>query len=420
MLTMALHNPARLGRLIGGRASLLSTISIYAGASVVVAREWDWFSSFVARHLRRAGVPLSFGKVRGAIRRLNARAGRTLITYRHTEAILKAYEALGDRGVSGDDADRLIVAALEYGYRASGKPWKGLNRLSELVIYSGVDPKSPEWPAIFDATMCAPVDYSHVPGREWIVRDYSIGKHLMQIDGKIAPGDRWAGFNRGADRSPPGTFAPARTGPSSAAATPSRSRHFSTAWSWRKVRITSASAKRSFRSSRRRRFSSTPRSSNRRWRRCSIMRRRSRGRTTGGSTCATTSRTTFPSASSAACWIFPRTSWPRSSIGPSRRCGRWTPTQASGSPRHAPANARRTSCVPTSSTNSRSRGWASSRARPQPSRATKPSRSRTRRQLGVVIFAGFETTTGLLEGFEALCATRSSSPIARSLVVACR
>ena len=44
---------------------------------------------------------------------------------------------------------------------------------TDLVVFSGVDPKSAEWPAIFDATMCAPVDYTHVPGREWIVRDYT-------------------------------------------------------------------------------------------------------------------------------------------------------------------------------------------------------------------------------------------------------
>ena len=36
-----------------------------------------------------------------------------------------------------------------------------------------------------------------MPGREWIVRDYTIGRQLMQIDGRIAPGDRWAGLQQG-------------------------------------------------------------------------------------------------------------------------------------------------------------------------------------------------------------------------------
>ena len=58
-------------------------------------------------------------------------------------------------------------------------------------------PKTAEWASIFDTAYAAPVDYTHVPGREWIVRDYQLGKHLMQIDGKIAPGDRWAGLQQG-------------------------------------------------------------------------------------------------------------------------------------------------------------------------------------------------------------------------------
>jgi cytochrome P450 len=197
VLDMALHNAARLGRLIVGRSSLFATMSVYAGATVLVAREWEFFRAFAARQLRRAGVPLTASKVTRAIRRLNASAGQLFITHRHAEALLAAYEALEERGVSSDDADRLVLRALDYGHRASGKPWKGLNRLRDLMVYSGVDPKTAQWSAIFDETMHAPVDYTHVPGREWIVRDYKVGKHLMQIDGKIAPGDRWAGLQQG-------------------------------------------------------------------------------------------------------------------------------------------------------------------------------------------------------------------------------
>ena len=90
-----------------------------------------------------------------------------------------------------------MLRALEYGRQASGKSWKGLERLTDLAIYSGVDPTTAECSAIFDTAIHAPVDYTHVPGREWIVRDYQIGRHLMQIDGKIAPGDRWAGLQQG-------------------------------------------------------------------------------------------------------------------------------------------------------------------------------------------------------------------------------
>ena len=197
VLSMAIHNPARLGGLIGGRRSLFATLSVYAATIVLLAREWVFFRAFMVRQLRRMGVPLSARKARDATRRLNESAGRLLITHRHAEILLGAYDALEERGVSGADADRLVLQALEFGHKTSGKPWKGLSRLVDLAVYSGVDPKAKEWSSVFDTTYAAPVDYTHVPGREWIVRDYRLGKHLMQIDGKIAPGDRWAGLQQG-------------------------------------------------------------------------------------------------------------------------------------------------------------------------------------------------------------------------------
>jgi len=197
VLNMAIHNPARLGALIGGRRSVFATLSVYAATVVLLAREWVFFRAFVVRQMRRMGIPLSSRKARNATRRLNESAGRLLITHRHAEILLGAYAALEERGVSGRDADRLVLRALEFGHKTSGKPWKGLSRLVDLAVYSGVDPKAPEWASIFDSAYAGPVDYTHVPGREWIVRDYQLGKHLMQIDGKIAPGDRWAGLQQG-------------------------------------------------------------------------------------------------------------------------------------------------------------------------------------------------------------------------------
>lgn len=195
-LRMAWHNPARLGRLLGG-SSVVATLNVLRATAVLVVREWDFFGSFAVRQLRRLGLPLHARKTQHAIARLNAAAGRPLITHRHAEALLAAYNTLEERGVSAEAADKIILSALDYGYRSSGKPWKGLTRLTELVAYSGVDPNTPDWTTIFDSACVAPVDYTHVPGREWIVRDYRLGKHLMQIDGKISPGDRWAGLQQG-------------------------------------------------------------------------------------------------------------------------------------------------------------------------------------------------------------------------------
>jgi hypothetical protein len=185
ILRMVRHNPSRLGRLLGGRSSLAATASVLCATLVLVVREWDFFGSFVVRQLRRVGLPVSAWKARRAIARLNAAANHPVITRRHSEALLAAYATLEERRVSQSAADRLILSALDYGHRSSGKPWKGLARLTELVTYSGVDPNTPDWTTIFDSACVAPVDYTHVPGREWIVRDYQLGKHLMQIDGKI-------------------------------------------------------------------------------------------------------------------------------------------------------------------------------------------------------------------------------------------
>jgi cytochrome P450 len=197
VLAMVRRNPARLSRLIGSRSSIMGTVSVLLATSVLVVREWDFFGSFAARQLRRAGIPLSSGRAARAMRRLNAAAGRALVTYRHTEPLLAVYGAFAERGVSRLLADRLILGALEAADKSSGKPWKGLTRLYELVVYSGVDPRSADWEVAFEAAMSAPIEYTHVPGREWIVRDYHSGKRLMQVDGKVAAGDRWAALQQG-------------------------------------------------------------------------------------------------------------------------------------------------------------------------------------------------------------------------------
>ena len=77
---------------------------------------------------------------------MNATAGRTLITRRHLEPLVAVYGAFAERGLSPVVADPHIVRALEHADATSGKPWKGLTRLYELVVYSDVDPRSAEWP----------------------------------------------------------------------------------------------------------------------------------------------------------------------------------------------------------------------------------------------------------------------------------
>jgi hypothetical protein len=201
ILAMALRNPARVGGVLAGRRSplarLRATASVWLATAGLVAREWDFFGSFFARQLRRSGIPLGTWRAARRMRRLNARAGRTLLTFRHTEPLIAAYQVLRDSRVTGKEADRIVLAALERAEAASGKPWKGLTRLYEVLVYSGDDPRSASWEATFTEAMTGAVEYTHVPGREWIVRDPQLGRRLMQIDGKVAPGDQWAGIQQG-------------------------------------------------------------------------------------------------------------------------------------------------------------------------------------------------------------------------------
>lgn len=198
MLTMARRNPRQIASMVSDDASSFgATVGVIVGTMRLVVREWPFFESFFGRQLRRSGVPLSLRHANGIMRRLNERAGRTLLTHRHIDPLLSVYEALEERHVPEERADAIVLAAIQHTEASSGKPWKGLLRLYELVVYSGVDPRDPDWNEAFEDAMTAPVAYTHVPGREWIVRDYRLGKRLMQVDGKIDEGDLQAGLQQG-------------------------------------------------------------------------------------------------------------------------------------------------------------------------------------------------------------------------------
>ena len=197
LLTMLRRNPTRIGTMIAERRSMTASLSVMAASAVLVAREWDFVGSFLARQLRRGGIPFGTARAERIRRRLNTAAGRTLLTTRHLEPLIAAYGAMDERGLSQGDADQIALRALQSAEATSGKPWKGLVRLYDLLVYSNVKVSDPRWPALFDDAMHAPISYTHVPGREWIVRDYPVGKQLLQIDGKIAPGARWASLQQG-------------------------------------------------------------------------------------------------------------------------------------------------------------------------------------------------------------------------------
>ena len=196
-LKMAAGNSARLGKLLGARNGIIGSVGVLAGMAQVVVRERRFFAGLIGRQAHLSAGSFSKALQARRARRLNAMSGMHLISPRHAAELRAAYAELEQRGVTGQRADTVVLQALKYGHDGSGKSWKGLTRLVDLIFYSDVDPNAADFEATFRAVMHAPVDYTHVPGREWIVRDYELGSTLMQIDGRIATGDTIAALQQG-------------------------------------------------------------------------------------------------------------------------------------------------------------------------------------------------------------------------------
>ncbi len=96
--------------------------------------------------------------------RINALAGEMLITNRHAKQLRNTFQLLKERQVVGPKADAIVLAALRQGNRAASKPWKGLVKLRQLLVYSDVDPCAGDFIEIFHSLTNAPVQYTHTPG----------------------------------------------------------------------------------------------------------------------------------------------------------------------------------------------------------------------------------------------------------------
>src|SRR5262245_12682129 len=197
VLKAMLANARQLGHLIGGQDYALATPGFFVGLARVFLRERRFFGRVIGRQLRMMALPIFRRTQARNVSRLNARAGFHLIGLRHAEELRAAFGALKQRGVVGERADALVLQALFVARGTSGKPWKGLVRLTDLIVHSGLDPRAESFPGLLIDAMSAAVDYTHLPWREWIVLDYGLGKLLLQIDGKIGPGEHEAGLQQG-------------------------------------------------------------------------------------------------------------------------------------------------------------------------------------------------------------------------------
>src|SRR5262245_12956265 len=180
-------NTRKLSELLGAKSYLWGGIGLWVGMGCLAIRERRFLGAVLGRQLRMKG--LTFSRLRGErqVKRANGAAGTPLLTSRHAEVARTAFERLEERGVTGARADAIVGEALRGGEVASGKPWKGLTVLIDLLVYAGADPKAPEFQSVLQHAMHDPIHYTYSPGAEWTVRDYEIGRELLKHDGRESP-----------------------------------------------------------------------------------------------------------------------------------------------------------------------------------------------------------------------------------------
>ncbi len=206
----AFININKLTKFMGSKGYLwqhpFQVMGLTAGLGGIFIRERQFLSAVIGEQMRRNNVPFTrMGEAR-MLERLNKMSGKAYLTERHAEVVRTAYKVLKERDVTGADAHQLIVKAMREGQRVSGKPWKGILRLTELVRYSQVDPKRADFGELFQTAMDTPIHYTHAPGAEWIVRDPVLGLKLLQMDGVIPEGQEVADLRQGHNSIIPGLF----------------------------------------------------------------------------------------------------------------------------------------------------------------------------------------------------------------------
>lgn len=196
-LLVFVRNIRKLAKVFGGRSYRWGAIGVTIGIAALALRERRFIGRLIRSELASAG--LTFNRFRSSkqLNRINALAGEVLITKRHAKQLCDAFRMLKRRRVVGQKADTIVLEALRQGDRAASKPWKGLVKLKQLVDYSGVDPGASDFIDIFRSLTNAPVQYTHTPGLEWVVRDYELGKKLLQMDGRIPEGSETARLQQG-------------------------------------------------------------------------------------------------------------------------------------------------------------------------------------------------------------------------------
>jgi len=205
------RNALKLMRLLGAE-SLASRVAVVLSFGVFAWRERAFLLAVFGRLLRsNPALPFGWGNRRLA-RRINAKVGFAAVDYTRAEDLRQARRALRSGGVRGPAADEWIVRALRLAHDGSGRAWKGLLRLTELIDYGDLDPTGPDFDSRLKGSMTDGVHYTHVPGGEVVVRDYRIGAKLAVLDGKVDKGTGKVALTQGGGSVVPGMFRHSQAG----------------------------------------------------------------------------------------------------------------------------------------------------------------------------------------------------------------
>lgn len=167
----------------------LGIVGVLYGLSKSIFLEREFVFNEVSKMLRRNwffGIPnrLRVNKVNRRLRKLNLLEGKRL-DYERGEHLRAAIMTLRSKGVSRKRINGLIDETLVLSDEVSGKSWKGLIDLRELVQYADVDPNDESFDEFLKLAISGGIHYTHTPGKEWVVRDFLIARSLLKADGKV-------------------------------------------------------------------------------------------------------------------------------------------------------------------------------------------------------------------------------------------
>jgi cytochrome P450 len=204
-------NTRKLMQLLGTE-NLAGRVAVVVSLGVFAWRERVFLLAVFGRLLRsNSSLPFGRGNRRLA-RRINTKVGFAAVDYTRAEDLRQAHRALRSRGVRGAAADEWIVRALRLADAASGRAWKGLLRLTELIHYGDLDPTAPDFGSRLSASMTDGVHYTHVPGGEVVVRDYRLGAMLAVLDAKVDKATGRVALTQGGGSVVPGMFRHSQAG----------------------------------------------------------------------------------------------------------------------------------------------------------------------------------------------------------------